>query len=754
MPLSTMTVDSLKIEVPADQQREYSFTDKKSAFWYGLTHTNDWNDYYAGWNIAKHRLLSDYTLWADTSRLDREFASVAVYPYKLTRDYPEMAHEEFYMFDNIETLLVEVDHANADSIGISLSPRLISEGRMTGHGVEFTPTESPDHRIHLLPLNDVPFTWDGVRMMSSPQSGGFMISYLHKTESADSAAALFRANRAKLTQERKTRMDDLVRYYNPLESNINDLDKAMAWIILTTDELITRQQGNGIYAGLPWFNEYWGRDMFISLPGATLCTGQWQAAKGILWDFARFQDTIPGSPTLGRIPNRANPDGIIYNTADGTPRFVIDIAEYLNYTGDTEFLASIYPAVALSVNAAIDHQTDNSGYLLHADADTWMDAKRQGKYPCSPRGNRANDVQALWWQQLECAASFARIMNRTDEAEKWQKAADKVKAAFARDFVDEEHYRIYDHLNSDGSPDLQLRPNLLYTYGLVNDRTLTDSLTRKVWETLVYPWGVTSLDQHDLQFHPYHENWHYYHKDDAYHNGTVWLWNNGMAMQRMIESGQADTAWQLFENMNRQALSEGAVGSLSENADAWPLPGADWAGRSGTFLQAWSNAEHIRVWYQCFLGIHPHMLNDKVNIAPAIPSDIDHLQYSELIAHGRIEGGFSRDGSRRIYAYRGINMSAEFIFDIEMYEQFRVAVTPGVTVTIVADGSDMQVTVTNDKGDQLDRFTIGTDQSKTERRRQEMIRFNGVRFAIPTMDTDLPSMRRYFDPPLDYSSIE
>ena len=46
-----------------------------------------------------------------------------------------------------------------------------------------------------------------------------------------------------------------------------------------------------------------------------------------------------------------------------------------------------------------------------------------------------------------------------------------------------------------------------------------------------------------------------------------------MAMQRMIENGQQDIAYALFKNMNRQALAEGAVGSLSENADAWPRAG-------------------------------------------------------------------------------------------------------------------------------------------------------------------------------------
>ena len=44
---------------------------------------------------------------------------------------------------------------------------------------------------------------------------------------------------------------------------------------------------------------------------------------------------------------------------------------------------------------------------------------------------------------------------------------------------------------------------------------------------------------------------------------------------RMIEYGQKEMAWQLFKNMNRQALVEGAVGSLSENADAHPREGKE-----------------------------------------------------------------------------------------------------------------------------------------------------------------------------------
>lgn len=196
--------------------------------------------------------------------------------------------------------------------------------------------------------------------------------------------------------------------------------------------------------------------------------------------------------------------------------------EYLKYTGDVDFVREIYPAVKIATDASLRLYTDENGYLTHADADTWMDAKRQGMYPCSPRGNRAVDVQALWYAQLDCAVHLAGYIGEKRDANTWNDAARRLRENFEKDFVDTARQTIYDHLNADGSGDTQFRPNALYALDLISDSILRMHETKDVWERLVYPWGVSSLDQEDEQFHPYHEQWHRYHKDDAYHNGTIW----------------------------------------------------------------------------------------------------------------------------------------------------------------------------------------------------------------------------------------
>ena len=623
--------DTIGIEVSPQENREYSYTDKKAGYWYGRTH-QEGLDWYSGWNMAKKRILADYTLSKDDKALRKSDAICTVFPDRIVRKW-DNAVETFRLLDEIPALVINLD-TDADSISCVLDTTLLKNNEATAEGLLVTPHEAADSRILLTPLSRSGFEVIPFGIKAPASAGGFILTY-GTTEECNELTAKVRSDLKSLITQRKDRINGLITEYNPVKSNLPELDKALDWITITMDELITEQQGNGIYAGLPWFNEYWGRDMFISMPGACLVTGQFDVAKEILKDFVKLQDNDPSSETYGRIPNRANLEGILYNTTDGTPRLVIQALELAEYCGDTSFLEDIYPAIKISIDASIANYIDANGYLTHADADTWMDVKRNG-IPGSPRGNRANDIQALWYGQLTAGSKIAAIMGDAGSAEQWGGLAQMLAGRFEQDFCNKEENMIYDHLNADGSPDIQFRPNQLYCFNLVNDDEFKQNVTRHTWEELVYPWGVASLAQWDQQFHPQHENWHYYHKDDAYHNGTIWLWNNGIAMQRMIEYGQVDAAWKLFCNMNRQALHEGAVGSLSENADAHPREGKSWVNRSGTFLQAWSNAEHLRVWYQYFLGIRPDLLSGVIVIEPKLPSEITYLETSVKIGKGTL----------------------------------------------------------------------------------------------------------------------
>jgi len=369
--------------------------------------------------------------------------------------------------------------------------------------------------------------------------------------------------------------------------------------------------------------------------------------------------------------------------------------------------------------------------LLHADNETWMDARDSHLVAYTPRGSRANDIQALWYQQLCAGVYFARFMNDTASMHKWQEIANNVKSNFEKDYRDKAHDYLADRLTPENTADYTLRPNQLYALDLVADEAFKWQVTRKTWEELVYPWGVASLNRQDKFFHPFHLSPENYPKDAAYHRGTIWLWNNGIAMQRMIEAGQIETAYQLFKNMNRQALTLGIVGGLSENMDAYPQEGKSWPRLTGTYLQAWSNAEHIRVWYQYFLGIRPDMIQNSLTLAPRIPLEIRHLDYNFTIKNGLIHASYAVSGKTITYWYTFGNINPTVEVDIFPYEIKQVHIPLNATLQLETSDKNLNITVLDNQGNEISKTSSHESMSRLAKQDECNQLMNHVQFASP-----------------------
>ena len=168
-------LDSLGVEVTSSENREYSFTDKKSGFWYGTTH-QDSVFFWSGWNISKKRIFSDYQLSVDGKSLNRKQASCTVYPNKIVRVW-DSAKETFSLVDNYPVLYINLSEVSGDSIGISLNQDLLSESESNDNGLLFTPKENGDSRILLSPAVDCGFIFTDNGIKAPVSSEGFIITY-------------------------------------------------------------------------------------------------------------------------------------------------------------------------------------------------------------------------------------------------------------------------------------------------------------------------------------------------------------------------------------------------------------------------------------------------------------------------------------------------------------------------------------------------------------------------------------------------
>lgn len=439
---------------------------------------------------------------------------------------------------------------------------------------------------------------------------------------------------------------------------------SLSWALASLDALTMNVQGPGIFAGLPWFNNYWGRDTFISLTGAFLKSGQFSSAKQILLNMGRNQNTNKTSQAYGRIPNFIPDPGLVprqpnsYETADGTAWWVRALWMLMEHEGvDMNFLKEVWPMVQVSLSGEMSRM-DEHGFLKHEPRGTWMDALYNGK-TITPRGNRAAEVQALFYTELDIASRIASLMNDTVSRDTYHSVMIKLRTNFIRSFFSGKNSStngyFYDHLNPDGTPDLQHRPNVMYlvTIPLSDNPLVPSHLANVIMEdilanNLIAPYGVRTLSPKDREYRSTHDETGQNH-DFSYHNGDVWPFLTGpmveasmLASRRRQPLGQPRKTYiklarDLLLASQTRLLDIDTVGAIEEIADGG---NASWnaavdyrqpetralllnSASRACLSQTWSMAEYVRAMIESGLGLSLQMTQSRVvlNHAPILEGD-------------------------------------------------------------------------------------------------------------------------------------
>jgi len=378
----------------------------------------------------------------------------------------------------------------------------------------------------------------------------------------------------------------------------------MKSLMNAADQFLVRRGGGNLFsiiAGYHWFGD-WGRDTMIALPGLTLVTGKYDAAKGILRAFASYCDR-------GMIPNRFPEVGEEpeYNTVDASLWFVHAVKKYLDYTSDLSLVESeLFPVLT----QIIQHYLSGTRYNIHADADgliyagepgtqlTWMDAKI-GDLIVTPRRGKAVEINALWYNALRIVEEISQKLENSQWADKCSRLAKKVKRSFNQMFWNEAENCLYDYVDGNYR-DAAIRPNQIFAVSLpyqLLSQERAKSVLKVVQEELLTPFGLRSLS-------PKHEDYigHYggdaYSRDQAYHQGTVWAWLLGPFITAYVNvNGRSEKAKAFAESLLsdflRSHLTDAGLGTVSEIFDGDPPHHP-----RGCIAQAWSVAEILRAYVE------------------------------------------------------------------------------------------------------------------------------------------------------------
>ncbi len=649
-PAVGLSYSDLTLSFTDTLNHSFTFTDKISGFWLGNSRQVNQSGHH-GWTVNEFHYLKDYNLYYNNQLVSRSgVSSFRLFPHQMERSYMGGLQETFTLLDSIQAIIVEVQLPEKDGL-LRVSPVFQNAVQ-----VDFDILGKARREL-VIPANrfsestDPALRWMGIRYINKDEKNFVIVFTLEANlESLQRQLNYLEKNYNREIQRKKQRLENLITTV-PRLSTDPVYNRALAWVRISMDALVTRQRGAGIWAGLPWFNNYWGRDTFISLPGALLVNGDFAAAREILQNFSDFQMKDPGNLHYGRIPNRITNEEVIYNTTDGTWWFIRSMYQYYLYSGDVRFIRKMMPVVRTALNGALNKRTDAQGFLLHGEAETWMDAVGPDG-PWSPRGNRAVDVQALFYTSLQIGQIFAGLMPGADaDSLIWAEAATRLKNNFNAAFIRAERNALYDHLNTDASADTSLRPNQIFALttprlpgisALLNPELATE-VSRLVTTRLTQPYGVLSLSADHKNFHPWHHYPPYYVPDAAYHNGNIWTWLAGPVIESLLIHGQVETAKEILINEAGQILEYDAAGGFSELLEAMPRPGTTQPRISGTVTQAWNLAEFLRNYTEGLLGYQPMAGQDSLLLAPQFPAGWFEYKTQLPFGNGWIELSFFRN---------------------------------------------------------------------------------------------------------------
>ncbi len=362
-------------------------------------------------------------------------------------------------------------------------------------------------------------------------------------------------------------------------------------------------------AGYHWFGP-WGRDTFIALPGLTFLSGRLDTGKKIL---AQIGEHVRD----GLVPNLlGNGNGeAAYNSADASLWYMLAVQRlFLECPGEEAFVHSECWPVIKSIIAHFADGTmpdGQGGMLVKADVHgllhvgsqqtqlTWMDASIDG-VPVTPRHGCAVELNALWYNALEFAHSFALACAETPPTE--TRLIPVLRKEFRRVFIPHKEERtamgggLYDTWTPESGPSHCIRPNQIIAaalpYSPLSKRERT-SVAACVRKQLLTPFGLRTLSPADAAYRPFCRG-SQAERDKAYHQGTVWPWLLGFYAEALWRGGgtekAARTLMRTISPLFAQHLGQAGLGSISEifDGDSPHAPG-------GCIAQAWSTAEALRL---------------------------------------------------------------------------------------------------------------------------------------------------------------
>lgn len=306
-------------------------------------------------------------------------------------------------------------------------------------------------------------------------------------------------------------------------------------------------QKKRIYAGFPYFNQFWLRDALFVLPSFVSIN-----------QYNFFRDTIKNIATMSSdrgIPNVAGSDLYPMDTA---PILIIDLFDYYLKTGDSRTLSSLDPWLNRFVYAMKSRLEGN--FIHDRGRETWMDSIDR---------EYSIEIHALWLRALKDLARAERAYEKEDT--RLPEIIDRLENGLGQ-------FRRGPYLSDQLKKDINSANQLFVP--LLLDTDMGTTIMDNLKGSLLTDYGILSVARGDKAFDP-----------KGYHNGAVWPMLTSLAAGVAFKLKDYSFGRKLIETIKTRNFDIQCSSRVNEIFEPDGKP-------QGCVSQAWS------------IGLIPHIIDE------------------------------------------------------------------------------------------------------------------------------------------------
>ncbi|NQU97839.1 hypothetical protein HQ533_00065 [Candidatus Woesearchaeota archaeon] len=335
----------------------------------------------------------------------------------------------------------------------------------------------------------------------------------------------------------------------------------------------------GVFAGLPWFYQFWGRDELISLK-AFMIEERFDFVKKRLMAYLEAIDDN------GRIPNRLPKSNL--DSADGIGWLFKRLHDFLSILEEKKCLKGYFSKDDLmkikhKLHFCIEEHMVKymEDYIMYTELnETWMDTDVNGK---DGRPGACIEIQTLFLSFFKLMKILCKHLNLIYYGYRSLEKvfAKHVKKAFFK------QGNLLDRLG-----DNTIRPNVFIAYYVYPEllwkhewKMVFNKALRALW----HEWGgLTSIDKKNKLYKSHYTG----DENSSYHRGDSWYWINNMAaicMNDLDRKKYYHFIERIFYASKKELMFSGFIGHAAEVSSAAEQKS------EGCLAQAWSAATYIEL---------------------------------------------------------------------------------------------------------------------------------------------------------------